>query len=124
MTPGAPNGLHSAPPPRRRAPLLAALAAALLLAAGPSPAAALAAGPVPLDCDGDPPLLINKDSRAHSYTLRCGRKREQRSIAAGARQELKGKGGCRILLGKNKPTTLHSEMACTIKGGVLTCELM
>ncbi len=83
----------------------------------PDPAAALY-------CDGTPPELNNKDDKEHAYELVCGKKTEQATIAAGAKQSLEGKSGCALNLGDNKPETLYTEMVCTIAGGKLTCDLL
>ena len=92
----------------------AAALALLLAVARPAPA-----------CDGVPPELINKDSKAHEYTLTCAKKTEKRSIAPGAKVELREKSGCVLKLGDNEPTKLHTEMVCTIKkGGKLSCDLL
>jgi hypothetical protein len=89
--------------------------AALVLAAFTAPAWA---------CDGVPPKLINKDKQAHSYEIVCGSKTEKKSIPAGGTQELREKSGCKLVLGKNKPTKLFTEMVCTIQGGKLSCDLL
>ena len=84
-----------------------------------------AADPTPvLHCDGTPPELNNKDDQEHAYELVCGKKTEQLTIAAGAKQSLEGKSGCSLKLGDNKPETLYTEMVCTITGGQLTCDLL
>lgn len=77
-----------------------------------------------LACDGTPPKLINKDSKAYGYELVCASKTEQKSIPAGATQELREKSGCKLKLGANKPTKLFTEMVCTIKSGKLSCDLL
>ena len=75
-------------------------------------------------CDGTPPELENKDAQAYEYELVCGKKREKKTIEAGAKQELEGFSGCSLLLGENEPTVLHTEMVCTIEGGKLVCDLL
>jgi len=75
-------------------------------------------------CDGDPPVLINQDKTPYTFQLKCGRKMEKQTIKGGATKTLKGKSGCKLIVGKNAPKRLHEEMTCTIKGGVLTCELI
>jgi hypothetical protein len=77
-----------------------------------------------LACDGTPPKLINKDSKAHDYELLCAGKTEKRSIPAGATQELRGKSGCKLKLGDNQPTKLFTEMVCTIQSDKLSCDLL
>ena len=91
------------------------LIAAIVLAAFTAPAWA---------CDGTPPKLINKDSKAYEYEIVCASKTEKKSIPAGASQELREKSGCKLKLGSNKPTKLFTEMVCTIKGGKLGCDLL
>ena len=81
--------------------------------------------PPPLpSCDGTPPALVNKDVKAHAYRLTCGKKVEEASIPAGESQSLEGKSGCILELGENKATKHHTEMVCTIEGGVLGCDLL
>ena len=75
-------------------------------------------------CDGTPPKLINKDKTAHDYELVCASKTEKKTIPAGATQELREKSGCKLVLGKNKPTKLFTEMVCTINDGKLSCDLL
>ncbi len=75
-------------------------------------------------CDGTPPELENKDATAYDYELVCGKKREKKTIEAGAKQELEGFSGCNLLLGENEPTVLHTEMVCTVEGGKLVCDLL
>lgn len=75
-------------------------------------------------CDGIPPELVNKDDTDHDYELVCGKKTEEHTIGAGKSQELDGKSGCTLKLGKNKATKLYTEMVCTIEDGKLTCDLL
>jgi len=75
-------------------------------------------------CDGDPPVLENRDDSAHEYETTCGAKVERQTIPAGGKQVLKGKGGCSIRLGDAPPTRLFAEMVCTIERGKLACDLL
>jgi len=77
-----------------------------------------------LACDGTPPKLVNKDDKAYDYELVCGKKTEQKSIAASSSQSLENKSGCTLKLGDNKATKLHTEMVCTIESGKLSCDLL
>jgi hypothetical protein len=76
-----------------------------------------------LYCDGDPPKLINKDSKGYTYEIKCRSKTEKREIEPGSKQELKGKSGCQIKLGDDAEK-LFTEMVCTIKAGKLSCDLI
>ena len=100
------------------------LVAALLATAGTGAGAGAPPDRLLVRCDGDPPVVDNQDAEAHDVELRCGSKVERRTIPAGAKQVLEGKGGCTIRLGKAKPTKLHAEMVCTIRRGELTCDLL
>jgi hypothetical protein len=77
-----------------------------------------------LDCNGEPPKLVNKDDIAYDYSIKCAKKTETGSIPAGSSKKLKKKAGCVITVGDNKATKLHSEMVCTIENAELTCELL
>ncbi len=99
--------------------------AAVLQASGPPGSAR---PPVPLvpvpRCDGKPPQVVNQDATAHPYTLTCGRKVTERSIAPGETQVLEGFSGCVLALG-SRTETLHTEMICTVRPGVvLACDLL
>jgi len=81
--------------------------------------------PAPLAaCDGTPPSLVNKDTRPYTYSLTCGKKAEEGQIPAGETRSLEGKSGCVLELEGNKATKLHTEMVCTIEGGLLGCSLL
>ncbi|MBW2456167.1 MAG: hypothetical protein JRI68_16730 [Deltaproteobacteria bacterium] len=75
-------------------------------------------------CDGAPPELINGDDRDYDYEIRCGKKTEQHSIGAKAKQKLKKKAGCALKLGDNETTRLFADMVCTIEGAKLSCDLL
>ena len=80
--------------------------------------------PAALGCDGEPPKLVNKDTKAHSFQIQCAGKREEGEIKASAELKLDGKSGCMLKLGENAAQKLHTEMVCTIEGGELECDLI
>jgi hypothetical protein len=73
-------------------------------------------------CDGEPPKLINRDTREHSFKLECGKKSEDGRIAAGEAQSLRGRPGCLLVFG-DRSVTLYVDLVCVIQNGRLSCEL-
>ena len=102
------------------ATLLLALFARVALAPA---ATTLPPTPRPL-CDGTPPELVNRDTRAYGYELACNAAVTKGVIEPGAKKSLKGYSGCRLKLGSNPPVKLHTEMVCTIERGTLSCDLL
>jgi len=76
----------------------------------------------PLWCDGDPPKLINRDSREYSFKVECRKKSEARRIGAGETQFLRGKPGCLLIFG-DQSVTLYVDLVCAIRNSKLSCEL-
>jgi hypothetical protein len=75
-------------------------------------------------CDGVPPELHNQDAVARAYTLTCGSKVTDRSVAPAEKQVLEGFSGCTLALG-GLTAILHTEMVCTVQaGGKLACDLL
>ena len=76
----------------------------------------------PLWCDGEPPKLINRDNREHSFKVECRKKSEDRRIGAGETQVLRGKPGCLLMFG-DQSVTLYVDLVCAIRNSKLSCEL-
>jgi len=105
-------------------PLL--LAAALEAPQPGAPGAARPPSPIPAApaCDGKPPEVRNQDAVPHAFTLTCGRKVTERTVAPGETQVLEGFSGCTFTLA-GRAETLHTEMICTVRtGGAFTCDLL
>ncbi len=105
-----------------RALTSSALLVAASLAVALLPQGALAEPMVPL-CDGEPPVLTNRDAEVHTYTLRCNQRTERATIAARTSEKLEGKSGCSLTFRDSPPVVLSTETLCTIDDGALSCDL-